>query len=75
MADSSKTAIISGQYITQITGYKSFIPNSLQTNQNTDYSKKLHALTELKLAQLDAAAKIVPNPQLFLSMYIRKRPC
>ncbi|MCB1117211.1 MAG: Fic family protein [Chlamydiia bacterium] len=72
MADSSKTAIISGQYITQITGYKSFIPNSLQTNQNTDYSKKLHALTELKLAQLDAAAKIVPNPQLFLSMYIRK---
>ena len=62
----------SGRYIQQLTGYKAFMPNLLPLKNPVDIDQDLLKATEKKLAQLDGVSAAIPNPQLFISMYVRK---
>lgn len=62
----------SGQYIQQLTGYKAFIPSFLPLHIQVDIDRGLLKATEIKLAQLEGVSAAIPNPQLFISMYVRK---
>ncbi len=68
----------SGEFITNPKGeasYKSFRPAPLPPNpnivMNDDMIKKLVA-AKSELAKLEAAASLIPNAELFISMYVRK---
>lgn len=64
-----------GKYITQIQGYKAFIPTPLPPepplNIDTDLIKKSEQAT-LSLARLDGLAYLLPNLDLFIAMYVKK---
>lgn len=68
----------SGQYVENITGetlYKSFKPSPLPPNPPLEMDEYLLILlvdANRKLAQLDAASQLIPNIDLFSSMYVRK---
>ncbi len=68
----------SGEMITNLSGdaaYQSFKPSSLppdpELNINSDIVKKLVEANR-DLVRLDTAAKLIPNVELFISMYVRK---
>ncbi len=64
-----------GKYITQLSGYKAFIPNSLPPNPPIKYDEHLQFLlseADRTLSRLDGAALILPNPDLFIAMYTKK---
>ena len=65
----------SGRYITQLTGYKAFVPTPLPPKPaitiNEDLQKLLEKAT-LFLARLDGMAYTLPNTDLFISMYVKK---
>ena len=67
-----------GEYVTNLSGessYKSFKPNPLPPEPalNID-SNMVSKLVEAnrELVKLDTAAKLIPNTNLFISMYVRK---
>lgn len=65
----------SGQYITQPSGYKSFIPNPLPPNPPIEIdSEMLKLLSEANRAigRLDGSTETLPNPDLFVAMYVKK---
>lgn len=71
MTDAPRT----GRYITQPTGYKAFIPTPLPYVPPLRYDEALQALlsdADRELAHLDAATELLPNPDLFVGMYVRK---
>ena len=68
----------SGEYVTNLSGdatYQSFRPSPLppnpELNISSDIVKKLVEANR-DLVQLDTAAKLIPNVELFISMYVRK---
>ena len=64
-----------GRYITQPTGYKAFIPAPLPPNPAVKIDDELLSLlsnADRELGRLDGATEILPNPDLFVLMYIRK---
>ena len=64
-----------GKYITQISGYKAFIPEPLPPHPPIHYDEKLHFLlseADRALARLDGIATVLPNPDLFVAMYTKK---
>lgn len=65
----------SGFYQPQTSGYQAFIPRDLPPNPkvkiNESLGQKIDA-TEKKLAQLNAIAFLLPSPDLFIMMAIRK---
>jgi len=64
----------SGNYIKQIEGYRAFIPNPLPPQPLTlDWEMQL-LLSEADRAvgRLDGIAEILPNPDLFVTMYIKQ---
>lgn len=66
----------SGELVNNLRGdasYKSFKPSPLppQLNINSDMVKKLVEANR-DLVRLDTAAKLTPNAELFISMYVRK---
>ncbi|MCR5274595.1 MAG: Fic family protein, partial [Clostridiales bacterium] len=68
----------SGEWIKNLSGdlsYKSFRPSPLPPdpalNIDSDVVKNLVEANR-NLAQLDTAAKLIPNAELFISMYVRK---
>ncbi len=68
----------SGEFVTNLSGeaaYKSFKPAPLpprpELNINSDIVKKLVDANR-DLVRLDTAAKLIPNTELFISMYVRK---
>lgn len=68
----------SGELITNLSGdaaYKSFRPSPLppdpELNISSDIVKKLVEANR-DLVRLDTAAKLIPNVELFVSMYVRK---
>lgn len=70
-AQSSRT----GRYIRQSTGYRAFVPNPLPPDPPIELSRQLtEALSEADLAigRLDGASGILPNPDLFVGMYVRQ---
>ena len=68
----------SGEFVTNLSGkaaYQSFKPSPLppnpELNINSDIVKKLVEANR-DLVRLDTASKLIPNVELFISMYVRK---
>lgn len=64
-----------GRYITQLQGYKAFIPTQLPPHPSIKVEgvllQRLEQATAL-LNRLDGMAYTLPNPDLFISMYVKK---
>lgn len=64
-----------GQYISQIEGYKAFIPNPLPPTPEILMDQEMWNLlsqADRALGRLDGATDALPNPDLFVFMYVRK---
>jgi Fic family protein len=64
-----------GRYINQLTGYRAFIPAPLPPEPPLAISPvELGLLSEADqaLGRLDGVASILPNPSLFVAMYVRR---
>ncbi|MGI5964121.1 MAG: Fic/DOC family N-terminal domain-containing protein [Lawsonibacter sp.] len=64
----------SGRYVQQIEGYQSFIPNPLPPEPlNVDWDmQELLSKADRALGRLDGITEILPNPDLFVAMYIKQ---
>ncbi len=65
----------SGSYIQQSTGYKAFIPSLLPPLPPVRIEgdiQKLLSKADMSLARLDGLCHMLPNADLFISMYVRK---
>lgn len=63
-----------GHYAQQPTGYKAFIPAPLPPDPPIAYSGELQTLlsaADRDIGRLDALASLLPNPDLFVAMYVR----
>lgn len=63
-----------GQFIKQISGYRAFIPAPLPPQPPVVFDDELMALlsqADRALGQLDGVASVLPNPDLFVAMYVR----
>ena len=64
-----------GRYITQPNGYKAFIPSPLPPKPPIYWDTELQQLlsrADMALGRLDGIATILPNPDLFVALYVRK---
>ena len=64
-----------GRYITQPNGYKAFIPSPLPPKPPINWDTELQQLlsrADMALGRLDGIATILPNPDLFVALYVRK---
>ena len=64
-----------GRYVRQMTGYRAFIPAALPPDPPLDLSGPLRELlseADYALGRLDGAVLTLPNPDLFVFMYVRK---
>ncbi|MHB8462111.1 MAG: Fic family protein [Vulcanimicrobiaceae bacterium] len=64
-----------GRYIQQPAGYRAFIPVSLPPEPPIKVSERLRPLlseADFALGRLDGAALTLPNPDLFVFIYVRK---
>lgn len=64
-----------GKYTAQIAGYKAFIPNLLPPNppiKLDDELLQLHSQADIALGRLSGTSEMLPNPDLFVAMYIHK---
>jgi Fic family protein len=64
-----------GRYVQQPTGYKAFIPAPLPPEPPIDLDGRLRDLlsqADYSLGRLDGAVLTLPNPDLFVFMYVRK---
>lgn len=65
----------SGKYIEQPNGYKAFIPNSLPPEPEINMDLEMWNLlsqADRALGRLDGSTDALPNPDLFVFMYVRK---
>ena len=63
-----------GRYIQQTTGYGAFVPAPLPPEPEVDFDGELRTLlsqADRDIARLDAMAALLPNPDLFVAMYVR----
>jgi hypothetical protein len=64
-----------GHYVMQPQGYRAFIPAPLPPDPPVDVSGSLQSLlseADYALGRLDGAILTLPNPDLFVYMYVRK---
>ncbi len=64
-----------GKNVSQIGGYKAFLPNRLPPNPPVQLDTEmvqLLSLAERELGRLDGASGILPNVDLFVAMYVNK---
>lgn len=64
-----------GRYAQQPTGYFAFIPAKLPFSPSIRYDEDLQLLlsnADRAIGHLDALADLLPNPDLFIQMYVRK---
>ncbi len=64
-----------GQYHQQPSGYQAFIPNPLPPQPELIMNQEMIALlskADRALGRLDGMAETLPNPDLFVAMYVRK---
>lgn len=63
-----------GRYVRQLTGYSAFIPNPLPPDPPIDMGSLTGVLSEANLAigRLDGVGRTLPNPDLFVAMYVRR---
>lgn len=64
-----------GVFVMQPSGYKSFIPHKLPPSPPIEYDEEMLGLlseADRKLGRLDGVTQILPNPELFVAMYVQK---
>ncbi len=64
-----------GRYVRQLEGYSAFIPADLPPSPPIDLSLELQVLlskADRSLGRLDGSILTLPNPDLFVFMYVRK---
>ena len=64
-----------GTFVMQPGGYKAFIPSPLPPSPPIRYDEKLQSLlskADRALARLDGITTVLPNPDLFIAMYVKK---
>ncbi len=75
MASGNNKEQRAGQYIKQLAGYKAFIPKPLPPEPPIQLDKEalqLLSLADIALGRLDGLSEILPNPELFVSIYVNK---
>lgn len=75
MATIAETASRAGRYINQPTGYRAFIPAPLPPQPSLALDGELQGLlssADRALGRLDGSVLTLPNPDLFVFMYVRK---
>src|SRR5271166_5291 len=64
-----------GQYVRQVEGYQAFIPAPLPPQPPPQIDQKtlnLLSRADLALGRLDGVTSILPNPDLFVAMFVRQ---
>jgi len=64
-----------GRYVKQAGGYSAFIPNPLPPNPPIKFDEELLSLlsdADRSLARLDGIITVLPNPDMFIGMYVKK---
>lgn len=64
-----------GKFVLTVEGYRSFIPKELPPEPPIIYDDELHSLlskADRNLARLDGITSVLPNPDLFIAMYVKK---
>jgi Fic family protein len=64
-----------GRFILQPGGYRAFIPKPLPPHPPLRYTEELQSLlsqADRSLARLDGIITVLPNPDLFIAMYVKK---
>src|SRR5438552_11147967 len=72
---SSVTPNRAGRYCQQPTGYRAFLPAPLPPDPPVRIERELQALlshADRALGRLDGSIQTLPNPDLFIYMYVRK---
>lgn len=70
-----QTSDRAGVYIKQLTGYQAFIPKPLPPDPPLVLSPQLLDMlsaADRAIGRLDSATELLPNPDLFIRMYVRK---
>lgn len=65
----------SGRYIQQIEGYSAFVPFDLPPEPPVEFDDEMQGLlsrADRALGRLDGSIQSLPNPDLFVFMYVRK---
>lgn len=69
------TSSRAGRYVQQPTGYRAFVPEPLPPNPHVRIAGDLQVLlsqADRALGRLDGSIQTLPNPDLFVYMYVRK---
>ncbi len=64
-----------GKFVLTPEGYRSFIPRELPPDPPIQYDEELQLLlseADRNLARLDGVTSVLPNPDLFIAMYVKK---
>lgn len=64
-----------GRYVRQLAGYRAFVPEELPPKPALAYTGSLAKLlseADVALGRLDGATGQLPNPELFVGMYVRQ---
>lgn len=64
-----------GRFVRQVEGYKAFVPRPLPPDPPLDLDASLLGLLEdavSELGRLDGVAKVIPDPDFFVGMYVRR---
>lgn len=75
MATENQSPQRTGRYVAEPTGYRAFHPAPLPPNPSISYTKDLLNLlstADRALGRLDGSVLTLPNPDLFVFMYVRK---
>ena len=75
MTTTSRSSHRAGKYILQPTGYRAFMPAPLPPDPPLRLEGNLHMLlskADIALGRLDGSIQILPEPDLFVFMYVRK---
>ena len=70
----SRTAERAGRYVRQPSGYRAFIPSPLPPDPPVQFDPLLQTLlsrADHAVGRLDGAAQLLPNPDLFVAMYVQ----
>jgi len=75
MAQGKELSTRAGRYVAQPAGYRAFLPAPLPPQPPVDLSGELQGLlsaADRALGRLDGSVLTLPNPDLFVLMYVRK---
>ena len=75
MPSKERLANRTGRFVTQPEGYRAFIPAPLPPDPPLDLDDELQALLAeagLELGRLDGVVRVIPDPDFFVGMYVRR---